>query len=155
MCDHSFILSLARPAAFAFLAVLSASAVDATNQKFVCDKKMYVPFDSTTTVTVECPDVAAAKWLESHLTEWYGTHAPKVKAGVCGAFIPEGKEAYVAIVGDDGTQIAANTLAGIRWASYTLRQYVGADVHERLRRGLGLTGVARYLVRAIAAHDRT
>ena len=57
----------------------SAVAADGPNQKFTCDMKTYVPFDATTTVTVECPDPAAAKWLESHLAEWFGAYAPKVK----------------------------------------------------------------------------
>ena len=39
----------------------SAVAADGPNQKFTCDMKTYVPFDATTTVTVECPD--PADWI--------------------------------------------------------------------------------------------
>ena len=63
----------------------SAVAADGPNQKFTCDMKTYVPFDAATTVTVECPDSAAAKWLGSHLAEWFGACAPKVKAAAAGA----------------------------------------------------------------------
>ena len=102
----------------------SAVAADGPNQKFTCDMKTYVPFDATTTVTVECPDPAAAKWLESHLAEWFGAYAPKVKAAATGAVLPGGEEAYAATTDADGVKISANTLAGVRWASYTLRQLV-------------------------------
>ena len=102
----------------------STVAADGPNQKFTCDMKTYVPFDATTTVTVECPDPAAAKWLGSHLAEWFGAYAPKVKAAATGAVLPEGEEAYAATTDADGVKISANTLAGVRWASYTLRQLV-------------------------------
>ena len=106
------------------LFALSAVAADGPNQKFTCDMKTYVPFDATTTVTVECPDPAAAKWLGSHLAEWFGAYAPKVKAAATGAVLPGGEEAYAATTDADGVKISANTLAGVRWASYTLRQLV-------------------------------
>ena len=93
-------------------------------QTFKMDKTKYVPFDDTTTVTVECPDPAAAKWLEAHFAEWYGKFAPKVKAAAASAVPPEGEEAYSAKVDAAGATIAANTLAGVRWAAYTLRQLV-------------------------------
>ena len=94
-------------------------------QDFKWEPKNYVPFDETTTVTVACPDPAAVRWLESHYAEWFGKHAPKVvagDAGATGAALQKGDEAYAAAVDTSGVKIAANTLAGTRWAAYTLRQ---------------------------------
>ena len=114
-------------------AVLAAclAVTAAPYQTFKMDKKNYVPFDNTTTVTVDCPDPAAVQWLAAHLAEWYGAYAPKVVAAG-GARdratadaqerVPSGDEAYAAETGADGAKIAARTLAGVRWAAYTLRQ---------------------------------
>ena len=102
-------------------------------QTFKMDKKNYVPFDNTTTVTVDCPDPAAVQWLAAHFAEWYGKNAPKVVAGgsqlaatEAGAIncVPPGEEAYTASTDASGAKIAARTLAGVRWAAYTLRQLV-------------------------------
>ena len=41
--------------------VPAAFAADGPNQTFTCDMKTYVPFDATTTVSVECPDSASGK----------------------------------------------------------------------------------------------
>ena len=63
-------------------AVLAAclAVTAAPYQTFKMDKKNYVPFDNTTTVTVDCPDPAAVQWLAAHFAEWYGAYAPKVVA---------------------------------------------------------------------------
>ena len=87
------------------LFALPAVAADGPNQKFTCDMKTYVPFDATTTVTVECPDPAAAKWLGSHLAEWFGAYAPKVKAAATGAA---------------ATALVVNTAAAAHGASATM-----------------------------------
>lgn len=113
----------------ATLALCVAGTVSAA-QTFKMDEKTYVPFDATTTVTVECPDSAAAKWLQRHFDEWYGAAAPKVVANVSNEGtlpIPEvdaelAPEAYAARADASGVKIAARTLAGARWAAYTLRQ---------------------------------
>ena len=104
-------------AAFLALASLAAGA----GQSFTMDEKAYVPFDATTTVMVECSDSAATQWLASHLKEWYGDYAPKVVSGAVG-LAAEGDEGYAAKVDANGVKISANTIAGVRWASYTLRQ---------------------------------
>ena len=104
-------------------AALVASA--APTQTFKIEKNHYVPFDATTTVRLACPDPAAAKWLQAHYKEWYGDYAPKVAEGQLASFnfqLPSSDEAYAASVDETGVKIAANTLAGTRWASYTLRQ---------------------------------
>ena len=103
-----------------FVVCLAASAEP--TQTFKIEKDQYVPFDATTTVALNCPDPAAAKWLQAHYREWYGDYAPKVTAGPGFVVPPENSEGYAAAVDETGVKIAANTLAGTRWASYTLRQ---------------------------------
>jgi len=121
---RAFIRLLAGAAVFAagLTVVVVPAAQGGEYQTFKYDTKAYVPFDSSTTVTLECPDPAAAKWLEAHFVEWYGEAAPKVKTGTSGLKADEGDEAYAAKVDAEGVKIAANTLAGTRWASCTLRQ---------------------------------
>jgi len=105
--------------------LFSMSALgDGPNQTFSCDTGAYVPFDAKTTVTVACPDAAAAKWVGDHFAEWFSTNAPVVRAIAPSAAIPGGYEAYTASADGTGVKIAANTLTGARWAAYTLRQLV-------------------------------
>ena len=81
-----------------------------------------VAFDSTTSVLVDCPDGDGVKWLSSHFADWFGQSAPKVKSGKCALELKEGSEAYAVETGAEGVKIAARTLAGVRWAAYSLRQ---------------------------------
>ena len=81
-----------------------------------------VPFDEKTTVTVDCPDDAATAWLASHFRDWYGAFAPKVAAGASGLALRTGDEAYAVRADATGVKIAARTLAGVRWAAYSIRQ---------------------------------
>ena len=117
------------------LAGLAAVAAPVTNvtkspdpanpyQTYTYDNAVYVPFDAATTVTVECPDPAAEKWLKSHFKEWFGKNAPEVKAGSVGLKPAGDPEAYAASADETGVKIVANTLMGARWAAYTLRQQV-------------------------------
>ena len=112
-----------------------AFAAKAFRQEFKMDKSSYVPFDSTTVVTLECPEAEGAKWLQDHFAEWFGKAAPKVVEGATALSLPEVAddakadrhvatydEAYAAKVDSSGVKIKARTLAGVRWASYTLRQ---------------------------------
>ena len=46
--------------AFVAAALLAAGAVSA-GQTFTMDEKAFVPFDASTTVSVDCPDPTAAK----------------------------------------------------------------------------------------------
>lgn len=81
-----------------------------------------VPFDATTTVTVDCPDAAAVPWLTAHFRDWYGAFAPKSVAGAANLTLRAGDEAYAVRADATGVKIAARTLAGVRWAAYSLRQ---------------------------------
>ena len=93
--------------------------------EFKSDMDKPVPFDATTTVSLTCPDAEGVNWLQSHFKEWYGDYAPKVVGGRASPRAenpPQGDEAYSISANASGVQIAANTLAGVRWAAYTLRQ---------------------------------
>ncbi len=99
--------------------------------EFKSDMDKPVAFDSTATVTVDCPDAAAVEWLSRHFAEWFGKQAPKVADGAAGVRalptanyqLPTNNEAY-AISADpaNGITIAARSLSGVRWAAYTMRQ---------------------------------
>ena len=71
-------------------AACMARAAEPTYQTFTMEKGKYVAFDAKTTVTVECPDEAAAKWIASHYAEWYGDQSPKVRPGATGLALQEG-----------------------------------------------------------------
>ena len=90
--------------------------------EFRSDMDKPVAFDASATVVVDCPDAAAAGWLSSHFAGWYGDQSPKVVAGKSGLETKAGDEAYAVSADGSGVKIAANTLAGVRWAAYSLRQ---------------------------------
>ena len=90
--------------------------------EFKSDMDSPVPFDRDTVVTVDCPDPSAVQWLASHFAEWYGADAPKVKGGTCGLALRGGDEAYAVAADASGVKIAARSLAGVRWAAYSIRQ---------------------------------
>ncbi len=81
-----------------------------------------VSFDATAKVVVECADTAAVEWLNRHFAAWYGAHAPTCAAGATGLALRAGDEAYAVAADASGVKIAARTLAGARWAAYSLRQ---------------------------------
>ena len=64
--------------------------------ELVSDMDAPVPFDEKTTVTVDCPDAAAAKWLNDHFAAWYGAFAPKAVSGAANLALRAGDEAYAA-----------------------------------------------------------
>ena len=128
-CLASLSLCLVSFAAVAAPTTVVAKSADPANpyQTFTCDRSVYLPFGAETTVTVDCPDAGAVKWIGAHFADWFGRSAPKVKAGAAGLKPVAGDEAYAASVDESGVKIAANTLAGTRWASYTLRQLAIAN----------------------------
>ena len=81
-----------------------------------------VPFDEKTTVTVDCSDAEAVRWLNGHFADWYGAFAPKAVSGAAGLALRNGDEAYAVRADATGVKIAARTLAGVRWAAYSIRQ---------------------------------
>ena len=115
--------------------------------EFKSDMDRPLDFGPKTVVTVECPDGAGVKWLGDHLAAWYGAHAPKVVAGTAtGApVLRDGPEAYAIAADPSGVRIAARTIAGVRWAAYTIRQIV------IVRRGTMTT--AGYLLPTLTVSD--
>ena len=90
--------------------------------EFKSDMDSPVAFDASTTVVVDCPDAAGAEWLASHFAEWYGKTAPKVVRGEASLQLRAGDEAYAVKADASGVKIAARSLAGVRWAVYSIRQ---------------------------------
>ncbi len=80
-----------------------------------------VPFDAATKVVVECADPEGVAWLNRRFKEWYGAHAPTCAVGATGLELRAGDEAYAVSADASGVKIAARTLAGVRWAAYSLR----------------------------------
>ena len=79
---------------------------------------VYHPFSS---IQIKCPDKVAAEWVKKHLDEWYGELAPKVVAStrkVNGI----NEEGYEISIGQDGVDVIASTLKGVRYALYSIRQ---------------------------------
>lgn len=90
--------------------------------EFTCDMDRPVAFDATAKVVVECPDAAAAGWLDAHLAAWFAESAPRAVAGETGLALRDGEEAYAAAADGAGVKVRARTLAGVRWAAYSIRQ---------------------------------
>lgn len=90
--------------------------------EFNSDIDRPVPFDETVRVTVDCQDESATAWLDAHLKEWYGEFAPATVSGSAGLSLKDGDEAYAISADANGVKIAARTIAGVRWAAYSLRQ---------------------------------
>lgn len=120
-------------AAIVFAAALDGVAGNAANPNaielapiplpaaFTADMDRPVAFDAATAVTVDCPDAAGVAWLNRHFAAWFGAAAPKAAAGPAGLALRPGDEAYALAADARGVRIAARTLAGVRWAAYSLR----------------------------------
>ena len=123
----AFAAVLARPAALAGNAA-NPDAIELAPLpmpvEFKSDMDRPVAFDASTTVVVECPDESAVGWLASHFAEWYGKAAPKVQLSTLNAQLPTSPEAYAVKADALGVRISARTLAGVRWAAYSIRQLV-------------------------------
>ena len=101
-------------------------------EKLDCDVKTEVRLDAATSVTVRCPDPAAAKWTQDHLKAWYGVE-PKV-ASADGSTVTA-DEGYRLVAKPEGLTVEAKTLQGVRYALFTLRQ-----IAERNSSGETVTG---------------
>lgn len=87
-------------------------------QKYNISQTEYYPFES---VSIVCPDATALDWAKKHIKQWYGKFAPQVSSA-SGVTASMGKEEYRIKVDAKGTLIEANTLQGVRYALYTMRQ---------------------------------
>ena len=96
-----------------------------------------VRLDRSQTVTIACADGSerAAEWAEVRFAEWFrltktgwlfpSVNAPRVMAAAfAGAPVAGGDEAYELTARPDGVKVRANTLQGVRYALYTLRQTI-------------------------------
>ena len=96
-----------------------------------------VRLDRSQTVTVACADGSerAAEWAEARFEEWFrltkrgwlfpSVNAPRVAAApFAGDPVKGGAEAYELTARPEGVTVRANTLQGVRYALYTLRQTI-------------------------------
>ena len=143
---------------------------------FESDMDRPVPFDAGATVLLDCPDAAAAPWLAAHFADWFGAQAPCVvaEAGAGqripatggasspsepspangGASPPGEPESYTVFADSSGVRIAARSLAGVRWAAYSLRQLAIARrgtlrTEGRLLPTLRISDAPRLALRAV------
>ena len=143
---------------------------------FESDMDRPVPFDAGATVHLDCPDAAAAPWLAAHFADWFGAQAPCVvaEAGAGqripatggasspsepspangGASPPGEPESYTVFADSSGVRIAARSLAGVRWAAYSLRQLAIARrgtlrTEGRLLPTLRISDAPRLALRAV------
>ncbi|MBR4995751.1 MAG: family 20 glycosylhydrolase [Alistipes sp.] len=79
----------------------------------------YVPL---TNIVIASQDNSAIKWAEKHLKEWYGKYAPKVTKSATAQTTSLGEEGYSLQIDHSGVTINANTIQGVRYALYSLRQ---------------------------------
>lgn len=85
-------------------------------------------------IVVTCPDASAAALAERRFSEWFGFR-PKVEAVHAAADGAKGGEGYVISAKPDGIAIGANTLQGIRYALYTIRQAAERESAGRTLKG--------------------
>ena len=81
-----------------------------------------VSLDAKQTVSVACADASAeaCEWAERHLKEWFGTAPKVVPEAFDGATLAD--EGYELEAAPEGVKVRAQTLQGVRYALYTLRQ---------------------------------
>ncbi len=121
---------------------------------FESDMDRPVPFDAGATVHLDCPDAAAAPWLAAHFADWFGAQAPRVAPGPAALPLRAGDEAYAVSADASGVRIAARSLAGVRWAAYSLRQLAIARrgtlrTEGRLLPTLRISDAPRLALRAV------
>ena len=88
-------------------------------------ERVEVRIDAAQTVRVTCPDAAAVGWVRRHLQAWFG-FSPRVEAVSAEPTVPA-DEGYRLRADANGVSIEAKTLAGVRYALYTLRQIAERD----------------------------
>ena len=94
-----------------------------------------VRLDRSQTVTIACAEGSddAVEWAEEHFAKWFrftktgwlftSVNAPQVVAAkFSGGLVKGGDEAYELEARPTGITLRANTLQGVRYALYTLRQ---------------------------------
>ena len=77
--------------------------------------------DSNTVLTVACLDSRGADWAARHFKAWFG-RSPRLKAESGQVAQIKEDEGYSLATDSNSVRIAAKSLAGVRYAMYTLRQ---------------------------------
>ena len=93
-----------------------------------------VRLDASAVFHVSCPDGAAMKWVQEHVSKWFGFR-PGVEQSKERSPDLESDEGYRLSVKPGRVDIEAKTLQGVRYALYTLRQ-----VAEPIPQGRELAG---------------
>ena len=130
---------------FAVLAVAFAPNLVPAPVSLTVATNVPVRLDAAQTVSVACgaESEAAAKWARAHLAAWLGVakgedgrpNIPKVSVSPLSDPVEGGDEAYELDARPKGIQVRANTLQGVRYALYTLRQTVYAEPRTGRRVG--------------------
>jgi len=122
----------------AALCVLSVAAARAEDWNF--DRPHWVPMPFETQVTsnvcvtlddaqsvrVVCPETGGGNWVRVKAKDFLGV-SPKVVESVGPVTLAGGAEAYELVSDVSGIVLRANTLVGVKWAFYTLRQALIAE----------------------------
>ena len=88
-------------------------------QEMSCRTNVAVRLTDGLKASVACPDPAAARWVEEKARGWFGIGLSVVPAAVSA---PVRGEGYRLKAEPDGLTIEAESLQGVRYAMYTLRQ---------------------------------
>ncbi len=82
-------------------------------------------------IRIDCDDPSSISWANDHLSLWYRWATPKAESGksdyskgILSYFDWKSDEAYILSVEKDAVHIKANTINGVRYALYSLRQLV-------------------------------
>lgn len=146
------------------LCVLCAAMTFAPNAEprpaeFAVSSNVVVSLDRTQTVKIACKEAPdeAVRWTEKHLDLWFGGRRGWFERIFSSANVarteavpyaggPTGPEGYELVAEPEGISVRADTLQGVRYALYTLRQLTIAA------RG-GLT-VDHYILPAVRVKDK-
>ena len=131
----SFVVAVAAGATLPAAEFVFAPNVQPRPVSMSVESNVLVRLDRDMTVSIACRDggEAAAEWAEDRFDEWFrltktgwlfaSANAPRVESvAFSGAPVKGGDEAYELDVRKDGVKVRANTLQGVRYALYTLRQ---------------------------------
>ncbi len=110
----------------------------------IISSTQYVQLDK---VAINSPNADAIEWAEKHLKGWYGKYAPKVVSiEMDKAEESLGDEGYTLNIDNNGVTICAESLQGVRYALYSLRQIA---IPQR-----GTDQVAGWIVPVAAIKDK-
>ena len=93
---------------------------------FESDMDRPIRFDASLRIRLSVADpgarTASADWLARRLADWFPVSVPTVETAEDAKAVNGGDEAYAVAADGDGVRIDANTIKGVRYALYTIRQ---------------------------------